>query len=137
MLTDIEMLRKTGGTRPGRFEDILTALSSIISRVGKDKFATALMAFQQFAVPLFSMLLTREVSRAYSEIFVLSCKKAHSLPNMPIRFYRERSILYPLTLVCTCRMTCPKIVYFQRICSTGCLFKVFVVVSDICLKLWS
>ena len=76
MLTDIEMLRKTGGTRPGRFEDILTALSSIISRVGKDKFAAALMAYQQFAVPMFSMLLTREVSKTYSGVFVFILYKS-------------------------------------------------------------
>ncbi|XP_072029946.1 integrator complex subunit 1-like isoform X2 [Amphiura filiformis] len=60
MLTDIQKLRKTQGSHPGKFNDILSALSSIISTMGIDKFGAALMAYQQFAVPLFSILLARE-----------------------------------------------------------------------------
>ena len=62
MLKDMQKLRANPGGTPGRFEKILSALNQIMADTGKEKVAKVLVECPQFSVPLFSTLLSREVS---------------------------------------------------------------------------
>ena len=61
MLKDIQKLRVNPEMYPGRFEMFLSAFSEV-KDLRKHKFVEDLAAYPQYAVPFFSVLLTREVS---------------------------------------------------------------------------